>query len=72
MTANPANLLRTAIDLATGLHAGQRRKGLGLPYIAHPCDVCSRLVRWGVKDEIVLAAAMLHDTLEDATSRLGR
>ena len=60
-----ATLVRTAIDLAYKLHAGQRRKGLGLPYIVHPCDVFVRLVKWGMEDDIMLSAAMLHDAIED-------
>ncbi len=60
-----AHLIRTAIDLAHKLHAGQRRKGFGLPYIVHPCEVFIRLLRWGVEDDIILSAAMLHDTIED-------
>jgi len=59
------DLLRTAIDLAYKLHAGQVRKGLPLPAITHPCDVVRRLVHWEIEDYTVLAAAILHDTLED-------
>jgi len=62
---NGATLVRTAIDLAYKLHDGQRRKGFGLPYIVHPADVFTRLVKWGVEDDIMLSAAMLHDTIEE-------
>jgi (p)ppGpp synthase/HD superfamily hydrolase len=58
-------LIRTAIDLAYKLHDGQRRKGIGLPYIVHPCEVFIRLLRWGIDSDIMLSAAMLHDVLED-------
>ena len=58
------NLLRTAIDLAYELHAGQVRKGLPLPYITHPCDVIRRLVHWGIEDYETLAIAALHDVYE--------
>ena len=40
--ADVGGLIRTAIDLAHKLHAGQRRKGFGLPYIVHPADVFIR------------------------------
>jgi len=60
-----STLIRTAIDLAYKLHDGQRRKGVPLPYIVHPCDVFVQLLRWGVEDDIMLSAAMLHDVLED-------
>ena len=59
-----ADLIRTAITLAHKWHDGQRRKGFGLPYIVHPCDVFTRLVRWGIEDDVTLAAAMLHDVFE--------
>ena len=58
------NLLRTAIDLAYELHAGQVRKGLPLPYITHPCGVIRRLVHWGIEDYETLAIAALHDVYE--------
>lgn len=59
-----ADLIRTAITLAYKWHEGQKRKGFGLPYIVHPCDVFTRLVRWGIEDDVTLAAAMLHDVFE--------
>jgi (p)ppGpp synthase/HD superfamily hydrolase len=59
------NLLRTAIDLAHALHAGQIRRGLPLPYITHPCDVIRRLVHWGIEDYETLAIAALHDVYEE-------
>jgi len=44
----------------------QRRKGAGqVPYIAHPIAVAGTLARFGVTDTHVLAAAVLHDTVED-------
>lgn len=57
-----------AIDMATRAHAGQFRKfgppGAKLPYIAHPVRVMTLLQQLAF-DEDVLAAAMLHDVLED-------
>jgi hypothetical protein len=53
-----------AANLATQLHAGQRRKS-GEPYITHPVNVARLLIIDGVRDDVVLASALLHDVLED-------
>lgn len=52
---------------AAAAHAAinQRRKYNGLPYIMHPRAVTSILFHEGVVKDEVLAAAMLHDVLED-------
>jgi guanosine-3',5'-bis(diphosphate) 3'-pyrophosphohydrolase len=59
-------ILEAAI-FATQKHQGQVRKGEeGLPYITHPISVAK--VIWeigGVKDNDILVAAILHDTIED-------
>lgn len=46
-------------------HAGQTRKGTELPYVIHPAAVALILARSGFDDDEVLAAALLHDVLED-------
>jgi len=66
---DPANtdnaLFFEALDFASELHAGQRRKS-GAPYISHPCAVAEILVReMHFKDPVLLAAALLHDVVED-------
>ncbi len=55
--------LTKAFHLAAYHHRGQERKG-GLPYIVHPVSVARMLKEAGCGKEIV-AAALLHDTLED-------
>jgi (p)ppGpp synthase/HD superfamily hydrolase len=53
-----------ALILATRLHAGQYRKGKGVPYIAHPLAVASLVFEaGGGEDEAI--AALLHDAIED-------
>jgi (p)ppGpp synthase/HD superfamily hydrolase len=53
-----------ALAFASRVHAGDRRKGTDVPYIAHPLSVCALvLLDGGGEDEAV--AALLHDTLED-------
>jgi (p)ppGpp synthase/HD superfamily hydrolase len=60
-----ADLLRLAYRFARDAHAGQRRRH-GPPYIEHPVAVAwLAFERFGVHDGEVLAAALLHDVLED-------
>jgi GTP diphosphokinase / guanosine-3',5'-bis(diphosphate) 3'-diphosphatase len=55
-----------AFDFAAEKHKLQRRKGnLRIPYINHPIKVGKLLAEAGEKDIELLAAAILHDTLED-------
>ena len=46
-----------------GAHLGQKHGER--PYWAHPRDVVRTLESWGYHDENLLAAAWLHDTIED-------
>lgn len=46
-------------------HVGQTRRGSETPYWLHPVRVAMGLMRWGVTDRDVLAAALLHDVVED-------
>lgn len=66
-----ANLQQTLIALAVArrMHEGQHRKD-GTPYFLHPLKVCSTLYSYGIKDDAVLAAALLHDVLEDCQDKL--
>jgi guanosine-3',5'-bis(diphosphate) 3'-pyrophosphohydrolase len=60
------NLLLKAAYFAAEKHRNQKRKGVnGEPYINHPLLVALTLSNNGVKDEEVLASALLHDTIED-------
>lgn len=54
-----------AIRYATHAHEGQVRKHSGLPYVVHPVEVMKTLSNWGVTDETILTAAVLHDVIED-------
>lgn len=58
-------LLDRAIIFATEAHAGVNRKGKERPYIIHPLDVMT-IAATITDDQNVLAAAVLHDTMEDA------
>ncbi|MEN6440175.1 MAG: HD domain-containing protein [Syntrophobacter sp.] len=62
---NNTSVFFEALAFAHELHAGQRRKS-GAPYISHPCAVAEILVReMQFRDPVVLAAALLHDVVED-------
>lgn len=55
-----------ALAKATEAHAGQIRNGSGgLPYVEHPRMVAATLAARGYP-ETTLAAALLHDTVEDS------
>ncbi|MFQ5459879.1 MAG: RelA/SpoT family protein, partial [Anaerolineae bacterium] len=56
-------LVRGAYEMAANAHAGQQRVG-GRPYITHPLAVAIILARMGL-DPATLAAALLHDVIED-------
>jgi (p)ppGpp synthase/HD superfamily hydrolase len=59
-------LVDDAERLARAAHAEQRRKGAGgAPYFTHLESVARRLRAAGHDDEVTLAAAYLHDLLED-------
>lgn len=54
-----------ALAFAEMAHEGQTRRGSDEPYFTHVRRVVDRLRDWGVTDEDVLAAAALHDVVED-------
>ncbi|MEZ5816382.1 MAG: HD domain-containing protein [Hyphomicrobiaceae bacterium] len=60
-------LIIHAAHFAADKHRDQRRKGVrNTPYINHPLEVAELIQRvGGIDDPIVLAAAILHDTIED-------
>ena len=53
-----------AIQFAVEKHAGSPRKGTEVPYIVHPMEAAS-VVAGITDDQELIAAALLHDTLED-------
>ena len=65
-SADPATLLKAAA-FAAQKHQHQRRKDADAsPYVNHPLAVAKVLaVEAGVRDESLLVAALLHDTIED-------
>ena len=57
-------LLDRAIIFAVRAHAGTERRGKGFPYIVHPMEAME-IVATMTSDQELLAAAALHDTVED-------
>ncbi|MBR0109732.1 MAG: bifunctional (p)ppGpp synthetase/guanosine-3',5'-bis(diphosphate) 3'-pyrophosphohydrolase [Bacteroidales bacterium] len=66
MANKPLNteLLDRAIIFAVKAHAGTERRGKGYPYIVHPLEAVE-IVATMTADQELLAAAALHDTVED-------
>lgn len=58
------SLLDRAIVFAVHAHQGDRRKGKGFPYIVHPMEAVE-IVATMTDDQELLAAAVLHDVIED-------
>ena len=70
MATPPAgDVWQRACSFAARKHKDQLRKDEQTPYAAHPCRVAMIVaVLFGCTDEEALAAAMLHDTIEDTTT----
>lgn len=66
MANKPLNtaVLDRAIIFAVKAHSGTERRGKGYPYIVHPLEAVE-IVATMTKDQELLAAAALHDTVED-------
>ena len=58
------SLLDKAIIFAVKAHAGTERRGKGFPYIVHPMEAMA-IVATMTSDQELLAAAALHDVVED-------
>lgn len=55
---------KDALWRATDLHSSQRRKGSGIPYVAHLLGVASLVLEYGGNEDEAIAA-LLHDAVED-------
>ena len=63
-----ADTVRKAFEIANAHHEGQKRSS-GEPYIIHPVAVAKIVLEYGMDCQSV-AAAMLHDTVEDTDMTL--
>jgi GTP pyrophosphokinase len=64
LTAEDKKLIRKAFDIAVEAHAPQRRKS-GEAYIFHPIAVSKIVAKQIGLDATAIAAALLHDVVED-------
>jgi (p)ppGpp synthase/HD superfamily hydrolase len=66
---DPNDIVFQAAAFAARAHKDQKRKDNETPYFIHPVRVCL-VVRqlFGFDDPKMLAAALLHDTIEDTTT----
>ena len=62
-------LFEEAVLFAVQAHSGMKRKKEEIPYILHPMEVAS-ITSSMTADERVLAAAVLHDTVEDTSTTI--
>src|SRR3989344_3930919 len=58
-----SDLIKRADEFSKKARGGQKRKK-GEPYVNHPIAAAEAVVAWGL-DEATVAAALLHDTIED-------
>ncbi|HMJ12111.1 MAG TPA: HD domain-containing protein [Polyangiaceae bacterium] len=66
-----SELVRAARALAERAHASQRRKAGDVPYFTHLEAVAELVVEHGYDDDVIVAAAYLHDLLEDQPAHAG-
>lgn len=64
------SITQRALVFATRAHSGQLRKWTGGPYIEHPVTVAAAVERAGLFPDVV-AAALLHDVVEDTDVKIG-
>jgi (p)ppGpp synthase/HD superfamily hydrolase len=62
-------VIEKALKTAAKAHERQYRKGTDIPYITHPVAVGMILLKAGYSEELV-AAGILHDTVEDTNLSL--
>lgn len=58
-------MIEEAVNFAAWAHQGAVRKGTKIPYITHPLETAV-IVSMITQDEELIAAALLHDVIEDS------
>lgn len=64
-----SDILDRAIMFAVKAHSGTERKGKGIPYIVHPAEVAA-IAASMTSDQEIMAAAALHDVVEDTDATI--
>ncbi|MBR4462496.1 MAG: helix-turn-helix domain-containing protein [Erysipelotrichaceae bacterium] len=54
-----------ALPFAIKAHEGQYRKKSNIPYIYHPLNLACHCFALDIRDDAIVAACLLHDTVED-------
>ena len=68
--ANSLAQTLAALPLMRARHEGQFRSGMaGIPYAVHPLTLACHAMAMGIMDDDVIAAALLHDVVEDTDTR---
>jgi (p)ppGpp synthase/HD superfamily hydrolase len=70
MNETADNLILRAAKFAHQSHEGQRRKFSDTPFIMHPIRVAGRVATLSTSTEVMVAAAFLHDVVEDTPVKL--
>lgn len=60
-----SSFVERAMRFAAAAHLAHRRKGTDIPYLTHLASVALILTRAGFDDDELLAAALLHDAVQD-------
>lgn len=69
-SASDQTLLQKAAAFATEKHEGYQRRS-GTPFVIHPIRIANILIsEWSVNDVSVVAAALLHDVVEDTPTTI--
>lgn len=63
------NVVEKALQVASKVHRKQCRKNTDIPYITHPVAVGMLLMKAGYGEDLI-AAGILHDTVEDTALTL--
>lgn len=63
------SIVERALKFAKQAHEGQKRKNSNTPYIMHPIAVAKILEESGLSQEVI-AAGLLHDTVEDTPATI--
>ena len=64
MALTTTERFESAMAYAHQVHKGQRRKGTGIPYIAHILGVTALAIEYGATEDEAIGA-LLHDAAED-------
>jgi (p)ppGpp synthase/HD superfamily hydrolase len=70
-TVEKASEVVKALNLMLALHVDQEDRPDNKPYILHPLEVATDLIkRFKIKDHEVIISALLHDSVEDQKNKL--